>query len=103
MVSTTVTGDNLPVHLPVHVTAPSGRPDPVDDGDRPMDTSRSAAEALDAADPLAGFRARFAGTGDDGPGRLLYLDGNSLGRMPRETPAALARVVEQEWGCGLVG
>ncbi len=64
-----------------------------------MQLSRSAAEALDDADPLAGFRARFAGT-DDG---LLYLDGNSLGRMPRDTPAALARVAEQEWGRGLVG
>ncbi|MEX5717448.1 kynureninase [Geodermatophilus maliterrae] len=68
-----------------------------------MDLTRAAAGALDAADPLAGFRARFAGTDDDGPGRLLYLDGNSLGRMPRETPAALARVTEQEWGGGLVG
>ena len=62
-----------------------------------MDLTRAAAEALDAADPLAAFRDRFAGTDDDGPDRLLYLDGNSLGRMPRETPAALARVVEQEW------
>src|SRR3954449_12425668 len=68
-----------------------------------MDLSRPAAEALDAADPLAGFRARFAGTEDDGPERLVYLDGNSLGRMPRETPAALTRVVEQEWAGGLVG
>jgi kynureninase len=68
-----------------------------------MDTSRPAAEARDAEDPLAGFRARFAGTEDDGPDRLLYLDGNSLGRMPRETPAALTRVVEQEWAGGLVG
>ena len=65
-----------------------------------MDLSRAAAEALDAADPLAGFRARFAGTDDDGPDRLLYLDGNSLGRLPRETPAAIARVVEQEWAAG---
>src|SRR3954447_8210078 len=68
-----------------------------------MDISRSAAEARDAADPLAGFRARFAGAEDDGADRLLYLDGNSLGRMPRETPAALIRVVEQEWAGGLVG
>src|SRR5689334_426116 len=68
-----------------------------------MDTSRSAAEARDAADPLAGFRTRFAGTEEDGPDRLVYLDGNSLGRMPRETPAALTRVVEQEWARGLVG
>ena len=64
-----------------------------------MDLSRAAAGALDDADPLAGFRARFAGV-DDG---LLYLDGNSLGRLPVDTPAAVARVVEQEWGRGLVG
>ncbi|MBB3082669.1 kynureninase [Geodermatophilus sabuli] len=64
-----------------------------------MDLSRAAAEHRDAADPLAAFRARFAGTDDD----VLYLDGNSLGRMPRETPAALARVVEDEWARGLVG
>ncbi len=63
-----------------------------------MDLPRAHAESLDAADPLAGFRDRFAGDDD-----LLYLDGNSLGRMPRETPAALARVVEQEWARGLVG
>src|SRR4051794_23590833 len=68
-----------------------------------MDSSRAAAEALDAADPLAGFRARFAGTEDDGHERLLYLDGNSLGRMPLETPAALARVVETEWADRLIG
>ena len=68
-----------------------------------MDLTRAAAEALDDADPLADFRRRFTGTDDDGPDRLLYLDGNSLGRLPRETPAALARVVEQQWGEGLVG
>ena len=64
-----------------------------------MDLTRAAAEALDATDPLAAFRTRFAGAGQDG---LLYLDGNSLGRMPVETPAALARVVEEEWARGLV-
>ena len=68
-----------------------------------MDLTRAAAEALDAADELAGFRARFAGTEDDGPDRLLYLDGNSLGRMPLDTPAALARVVEEQWAQGLIG
>ncbi|HLM04655.1 MAG TPA: kynureninase, partial [Blastococcus sp.] len=68
-----------------------------------MDLSRAAAEALDAADPLAGFRSRFAGADEDGPDRLLYLDGNSLGRMPLATPAAVTRVVEQEWARGLVG
>src|SRR3954447_18244007 len=68
-----------------------------------MDLTRGGAAALDAADPLAGFRQRFTGTEDDGADRLLYLDGNSLGRLPRETPAAVARVVEQQWGEGLVG
>ena len=65
-----------------------------------MDLSRSAAQALDDADPLAGFRFRVTGTDDD---LLLYMDGNSLGRLPRETPAAIARVVEQQWGEGLIG
>jgi kynureninase len=68
-----------------------------------MDLDRAAAAALDDADPLAAFRARFAGTEDDGPDRLIYLDGNSLGRLPRATPAALTRVVERQWGEGLVG
>ena len=67
-----------------------------------VDLTRDAAAARDDADPLAGFRARFAGA-RRGPDRLLYLDGNSLGRLPVETPAAVARVVEQEWGRGLVG
>jgi kynureninase len=68
-----------------------------------MDLDRAAAAALDDADPLAAFRARFAGTEDDGPDRLIYLDGNSLGRLPRATPAALTRVVERLGGEGLVG
>jgi kynureninase len=68
-----------------------------------VDLTRTAAEALDAADELAPFRDRFVGTEDAGPDREIYLDGNSLGRMPKDTPAALARVVEQEWARGLVG
>jgi kynureninase len=67
-----------------------------------VDLTRAGAAALDDADPLAVFRSRFAGTEDEGADRLIYLDGNSLGRLPRETPAALARVVEQQWGEGLV-
>lgn len=68
-----------------------------------MDLSRETAAARDAEDPLAGFRARFTGADDDADNRLLYLDGNSLGRLPKDTPAAITRVVEQEWGRGLVG
>lgn len=53
--------------------------------------------ARDAADPLAPFRARFALR----PG-LIYLDGNSLGPLPRATGARLGQAVAQEWGEGLI-
>jgi kynureninase len=53
---------------------------------------------LDAADPLAGFRDRFV-FADPG---LVYLDGNSLGRLPRATTERLARVVDEEWGRELI-
>ena len=53
---------------------------------------------LDAADPLAGFRDRFV-FADPG---LVYLDGNSLGRLPRATTERLARVVDEEWGGELI-
>lgn len=53
--------------------------------------------ALDAADPLAACRARFIL-----PDGVIYLDGNSLGALPRTTPGRLERVVRQEWGEGLI-
>jgi kynureninase len=53
---------------------------------------------LDAADPLAHFRDRFA-IADPG---LIYLDGNSLGRLPAATADRLARVVADEWGGELI-
>jgi kynureninase len=52
---------------------------------------------LDAADPLAWFRDRFQLR--DG---LIYLDGNSLGALPKATAGRLARVVAEEWGEGLI-
>ena len=58
---------------------------------------RASAEALDAADPLAGFRDRFV---VDDPERI-YADGNSLGRLPKETAERLAERV-REWGSRLV-
>src|SRR4029077_6149860 len=48
---------------------------------------RNGALALDRADPLASFRDRFV-VADPG---LVYLDGNSLGRLPRSTAERLAR------------
>ena len=61
-----------------------------------IDPARAA--ALDASDPLAGFRDRFVFRDPD----LVYLDGNSLGRLPRATARRLAQVVEEEWGGDLV-
>ena len=61
-------------------------------------TDRAHAERLDAADPLAPFRDRFV---IDDP-ETLYLDGNSLGRMPVATRERLSEVTAQ-WGSALVG
>lgn len=60
-------------------------------------TLEQRAREFDAADPLADFRLRFTL-----PAGVIYLDGNSLGALPKATPAALARLVEQEWGEGLI-
>ena len=60
--------------------------------------SLSEARSLDDADPLARFRARFAL-----PEGIVYLDGNSLGALPKETADRIAHVVRQEWGAGLIG
>ena len=59
--------------------------------------SRAAAEAADAADPLAGFRERFVHSDE-----RIYLDGNSLGRLPVATRERLAELTA-EWGQRLVG
>ena len=61
-------------------------------------TGREEAVARDAADPLRGFHERFV-VADDG---LIYLDGNSLGRLPRDTAARLTEVVSQQWGERLI-
>ena len=59
-------------------------------------TDRADAEAADAADPLAPFRDRFVHADD-----RIYLDGNSLGRLPLATRDRLAALAE-EWGEQLV-
>jgi kynureninase len=45
-----------------------------------MPLTRADLEALDRADPLAHFRERFALLGG-----VIYLDGNSLGALPKDT------------------
>lgn len=59
--------------------------------------TRAEVLALDQADQLAGFRDRFVL--DDG---LIYLDGNSLGALPKHTAARVADVVSREWGRDLI-
>lgn len=90
-------------------------------GDRdPSPTDRVRAERLDAADPLAPLldESVFVGdsaasaelaapAGDDRRGaaaddRLLYLDGNSLGRLTRRVRRRLVSLIEEEWAAGLV-
>lgn len=64
-----------------------------------MQHFRERAEALDAADPLAGFRARFAILNPD----EVYLDGNSLGRAPHAGLERLESAARDAWAAGLVG
>ena len=59
--------------------------------------TREDALALDARDPLAPLREHFSL-----PPGVIYLDGNSLGALPKATPARIARAVQQEWGDGLI-
>jgi kynureninase len=59
--------------------------------------TREEALALDARDPLGPLREHFTL-----PPGVIYLDGNSLGALPKATPARIAKAVEQEWGQGLI-
>jgi kynureninase len=60
--------------------------------------SRTDAQALDAADPLRAFQDRFRIALDG----VIYLDGNSLGRLPNETVQRIGHVIEREWGERLI-
>ncbi|MFI1713817.1 kynureninase [Streptomyces litmocidini] len=57
------------------------------------DALRERARELDAADALAGHRAKFALDEE-----TVYLDGNSLGALPAHVPARMADVITREWG-----
>ncbi len=60
--------------------------------------SRSFAEYLDSQDRLASLRAHFIIPDPD----LIYLDGNSLGRLTQASFARMQSLVEQEWGRDLI-
>jgi len=53
---------------------------------------------LDRADELKHFREEFVISDPD----LVYLDGNSLGRLPKRTARILQEVVEHGWGERLI-
>ena len=60
-------------------------------------TTLQDCQALDACDPLRPLRDLF-----DIPEGVIYLDGNSLGVMPKTAAARAAEVVLKEWGRGLI-
>ena len=62
-----------------------------------MSLDRAYAEKLDAADSLAGYRQRFL---LEDPA-LIYLNGNSLGPLPRATWRRMEQVYREEWGTAL--
>src|SRR5436305_6661221 len=60
---------------------------------------RAEAEELGRRGGWAGFVGEFVPTDPDG---LIYLDGNSLGRLPKRTAARLRHTIEHEWGGRLI-
>ena len=61
-------------------------------------TDRATAERLEADDVLAKYKSQFIITNPE----LCYLDGNSLGRLPRATVTAVTEFIVREWGHELV-
>ncbi|MER5439484.1 kynureninase [Streptomyces sp. NPDC002790] len=62
-----------------------------------MTTTRALCEQYDAADPLASLREEFVL-----PEGVNYLDGNSLGALPRAARTRVGEMVDVEWGQGLI-
>lgn len=57
-------------------------------------TDRSFAIDLDLADPLEKYKSQFVISDPD----LCYLDGNSLGRLPKKTIESISNFLTKEWG-----
>ena len=62
-----------------------------------MESLSYRASHLDAVDPLTPFRDRFVIEDE-----FIYLDGNSLGRLPKDTVERTRNAVESEWAHSLV-
>lgn len=67
-------------------------------GPYPSESGYEEAVALDATDPLKHHRDRYLHTDPN----LLYLDGNSLGRMPVSASGTLDDVARSQWGDRLI-
>ena len=61
-------------------------------------SSRAFATQLDQQDSLASYRDQFVVNNPD----LIYLDGNSLGRLPKAVIERMKKAVEEEWGTDLI-
>jgi kynureninase len=59
--------------------------------------SKAECDELDRKDPLAGLREHFVL-----PEGVIYLDGNSLGALPKASAKRVAEAIETEWGKGLI-
>jgi kynureninase len=70
----------------------------MDHGPFPDVDGYAEAVALDARNPLLGERDRF----QIGDAELLYLDGNSLGRLPTAAVAAIEHTTHHQWGDRLI-
>jgi kynureninase len=62
-----------------------------------MNTTLDHCRALDAGDPLRALRDQFVL-----PEGVIYLDGNSLGVLPKSAAARVAEVITREWGQELI-
>src|SRR4026208_1091201 len=60
--------------------------------------SREFAAQLDQQDHLASYREQFVANDPI----MIYLDGNSLGRLPKSVIERMKKAVEEEWGTDLI-
>jgi len=63
-----------------------------------IEQSREYARQQDVQDELAAYRNRFLNSDPD----LIYMDGNSLGRLPEHTVERVGQIVRKEWGERLI-
>ena len=63
-----------------------------------LDLSRDYACKLDEQDELASYRKQFSNTDAD----MIYMDGNSLGKLPLRTVERVEQIVKDEWGTKLI-